>query len=118
MTVGRKITLHGEGHRFFVATSGLRSVRDKTRAYLDRDLNKREGHNFPTMLNAVEGFVTHMRAVARSDQEYFEDPNLWFNLHAFIHGKLEKTTSLIHLPGASGRQLDRGRRAESLLHDR
>jgi putative proteasome-type protease len=29
VTVGRKITLHGQNHRFFIATSGLRSLRDK-----------------------------------------------------------------------------------------
>ncbi len=30
VTVGRKITLHGEGRHVFVAASGLRSVRDTT----------------------------------------------------------------------------------------
>jgi hypothetical protein len=46
-------------------------VRNKTRAYLDRDLKKREGHNFPTMLDALEGFVRHMRA-----QLYWWNDNL------------------------------------------
>ncbi len=46
-------------------------MRNKTRAYLDRDLKKRESHNFPTMLDALEGFVRHMRA-----QRYWWNDNL------------------------------------------
>ena len=116
VTVGRKITLHGEGHQFFVATSGLRSVRDKTLAYLDRDLKKREGHNFPTMLDAVEGFVAHMRAVARSDQEYLEDSDLKFNLHALIGGKLaEDDEPHIYLVYPEGNWIEVGERTPYLV---
>jgi putative proteasome-type protease len=74
VTVGRKITLHGGGqHRFFIATSGLRSLRDKTLAYLEREMKSLEADNFPTMLDAVEAFTTQMRRVARNDQEFLKD---------------------------------------------
>ncbi len=88
VTVGRKITLHGQDHHFFVATSGLRSLRDKTLAYLDRELKTLENGTYPTMLDAVEAFTARMRAVARSDQEYLQESDLSFNLHALVGGKL------------------------------
>lgn len=88
VTVGRKITLHGEQNKFFVATSGLRSLRDKTLSFLEREMKDLEVDNFPTILDAVEAFSRHMRAVARSDLEYLQDSNLKFNLHALIGGKL------------------------------
>lgn len=90
VTVGRKITLHGEQNKFFVATSGLRSLRDKTLSYLDREMENLEADNFPTMLDAVEAFTKHLRAVARTDQEYLEESNLKFNLHALVGGKLSE----------------------------
>lgn len=90
VTVGRKVTLHGEQNRFFIATSGLRSLRDKTLAYLDREMAALETDNFPTMLDAVEAFSQQMRSVARSDQEFLEDSNLKFNIHALVGGKLSE----------------------------
>jgi putative proteasome-type protease len=90
VTVGRKITLHGKENRFFIMTSGLRSVRDKTLAYLSRDMEKLEADNFPTMLDAVEAFTIQMRKVAKSDQEHLQDSDLKFNLHALIGGQLSQ----------------------------
>lgn len=88
VTVGRKITLHGKQNRFFIMTSGPRSVRDKTFAYLSRDMDKLEADNFPTMLDAIEAFTAQMREVAESEKELLQDSDLKFNLHALIGRQL------------------------------
>lgn len=90
VTTGRKITLHGEKHRFFVATSGLRSLRDKTLTYLRREMDKLPEGNYPSMLDAVEAFTRQMRTVAKNDQSALEESDLSFNLYALIGGKLEE----------------------------
>ena len=82
VTVGRKITLHGQNHRFFIATSGLRSLRDKTLSYLDREIEALDSDNFPTMLDAVEAFAGQMRQVARADMEFLEESNKFQNWRA------------------------------------
>jgi len=92
VTVGRKITLHGQNHRFFIATSGLRSLRDKTLSYLDREIEALDSDNFPTMLDAVEAFAGQMRQVARADMEFLEESNLKFNIHALVGGRLAEDT--------------------------
>lgn len=44
VSAARKVTLIGSrGHRFFVMSSGLRSVRDKALAYLRRDMSRQSG---------------------------------------------------------------------------
>jgi len=111
VTVGRKITLHGEQNKFVVATSGLRSLRDKTLSFLEREMKDLEVDNFPTMLDAVEAFSRHMRAVARSDLEYLQDSNLKFILHALIGGKLaEDRHSHVYLVYPVGNWIEVGER--------
>ncbi|MBO6783074.1 MAG: peptidase [Alphaproteobacteria bacterium] len=116
VTVGQKITLHGNREKFFVATSGLRSLRDKTLAYLDRELRGREDSNYPTMLDAVEAFTAQMRAVARSDQEYLQDSDLSFNLHALVGGKLaEDDEPHVYLVYPEGNWVEVGERTPYLV---
>ncbi len=63
------------------------------------------------MLDAVEGFVTHIRAVARSDQEYLEGSDRQFNLHALIGSKLEKNFEPhIYLVYPEGKWIEIGER--------
>ncbi|HYD99900.1 MAG TPA: peptidase [Alphaproteobacteria bacterium] len=101
VTAARKVTLMGaNGNRFFVMTSGLRSVRDKTLAYLRRDLGK---GSFPTMLDAVTAFTRCLRVVAVEDREALEASKLTFNLHAIVGGRLaedeEPTMFLVYPEG-------------------
>src|SRR3546814_20065701 len=50
----QKLSMHGSGPaQFAVMTSGLRSLRDKTLAYLERDMRKNHATGFATMLDAV-----------------------------------------------------------------
>lgn len=89
VTAARKITILGEGkNRFFVMSSGLRSVRDKTLAYLRRDMARRPGTAYPTILDAISAFSKCLRQVSDEDREAIEAGNLTFNLHAIIGGRL------------------------------
>ncbi len=89
LSSARKVTMMGGGgDRFFIMNSGLRSVRDKTLAYLRRDMGKRRGESYATMLDAVSAFTTCLRQVAVEDKEALEASKLHFNLHAIIGGQL------------------------------
>lgn len=88
VTHARKAALFGpDQHRILVMTSGLRSVRDKTLAYLERAIN---GLDRPpaTMLDAVGEYTRCLRQVAEEDREAIEKADLAFNLHALVCGRL------------------------------
>lgn len=90
MAVARKVTMMGtEPHRFFLMTSGLRSVRDKAVAYLRREIGLQTSLNFGSMLDAVTAFANCLRAVANEDREALAESDLSFNLHAIVGGQLE-----------------------------
>ena len=85
----RKLTLHGaEDGRFMVMTSGLRSVRDKTLAYLERDMRAPGAKPFRRVLDAVDGFCNALRQVKIEDQEALEAAALPLNLHCIMGGQL------------------------------
>ncbi|NUB25695.1 peptidase [Azospirillum brasilense] len=89
LSSARKVTMVGSGgDRFFILNSGLRSVRDKTLAYLRRDMSRRRGETYPTMLDALSAFTSCLRQVAAEDKESLEASKLAFNLHAIIGGQL------------------------------
>ena len=89
LSSARKVTMVGSGgDRFFILNSGLRSVRDKTLAYLRRDMSRRRGETYPTMLDALSAFTACLRQVAVEDKEALEASKLAFNLHAIIGGQL------------------------------
>lgn len=88
MGVTRKLAMLGTGaHRFFIMTSGLRSLRDKVMTYLGRDGYFADG-GFRSMLDVVTAFGKELRVVAREDREAIEASQLQFNLHALIGGRL------------------------------
>jgi putative proteasome-type protease len=87
LTSARKMTLHGQpGAQFFVMTSGLRSLRDKTLAYLERETAATEPPR--TMLDAVSAYAGCLRRVAAEDKSAIADANLTFDLHTLIGGRL------------------------------
>ncbi|NNG05460.1 MAG: peptidase, partial [Inquilinus sp.] len=91
MAVARKVTMLGtKPHRYFLMTSGLRSVRDKVLAYLRQEIKQLPSRNYTTMLDAVGGFATCLRQVAEEDREALATSDLAFNLHAIIGGQLEE----------------------------
>lgn len=91
MASARKVTLLGDGpHRFFIMTSGLRSVRDKVLAYLAKDRDQSTDPAFSSMLDAIGAFTDCLRRVAIEDEEALAKSDLTFNLHAIIGGQLSR----------------------------
>lgn len=85
----RKATLHGpSGRQIAIMTSGLRSLRDKTLAYMDRAQRKDRPSGFTTMLEAVGAYAKALRQVAEEDREFLAHSDLAFNLHAVVAGRL------------------------------
>jgi putative proteasome-type protease len=85
----KKLTLHGhDGHKFMIMTSGLRSLRDKTLAYLERAGREGTPRGFRTMLDAVGAYCACLRRVADEDKAALEAAKLGFNLHSIVGGQL------------------------------
>ncbi|HEY9548666.1 MAG TPA: peptidase, partial [Kiloniellaceae bacterium] len=83
----QKLSMHGSvPAQFAVMTSGLRSLRDKTLAYLERDMGKNHATGFATMLDAVTAYCHCLRAVAKEDRAQLESADLAFNLHTLVAG--------------------------------
>lgn len=104
VSAARKVTMLTAGsHRFFIMTSGLRSVRDKSLAYLRREMGKPTARPFASMLDAVTAFTSCLRAVTDEDKASLEAAGLAFNLHAILGGKLsedaEPTMYLVYPEG-------------------
>ncbi len=88
LTSARKMTLHGpDGSQFFIMTSGMRSLRDKAVAYLERE-RQLEDTPYVTMLDAVGAYTRSLRRVIDEDRAAVENSNLVFNLHAILGGQL------------------------------
>lgn len=104
----RKITLHGAGgSQFFIMTSGMRSLRDKTIAYFERDQVSRAG--IETMLDAVGAYCKALRQVDDEDRAAVQRSNLTFNLNAIIGGQLagdKEATMYLVYPEGNWIQLD------------
>lgn len=91
VTAARKLSFHGPGpRRFMIMTAGLRSVRDKSIAYLERQMRERAPGGFRSMLDAVNGFAECLRRVSAEDKKALEESKLSFDLNAIIGGQLEE----------------------------
>jgi len=89
-TTAKKISIHTTEHgTFFLMTSGLRSVRDKTVAYFEETLEK-EGNEYDKMFNVVNAFGRQLRKVAAEDREPLAKSGLHFNLFSIVGGRLSK----------------------------
>ncbi|MCB0688553.1 MAG: peptidase [Saprospiraceae bacterium] len=86
-TYAKKIyTYNNTRKNLFVATSGLRSVRDKTITYFDHLLH-REDHELSQMYQVVNAFGKCLRKVAEEDKEALKDEGYKFDTHALIGGQ-------------------------------
>ncbi|MCB0666761.1 MAG: peptidase [Saprospiraceae bacterium] len=86
-TYAKKIyTYTNTRKNLFIATSGLRSVRDKTITYFDQLLH-REDHDLSQMYQVVNAFGKCLRKVAEEDKEILKDAGYKFDTHALIGGQ-------------------------------
>ena len=89
----RKASLHShQGQPFFLMTSGLRSVRDKSLTYFEEILDdvSDQAQQFDRLYKAVNCFAAQVRRVAVEDRESLEKSNLKMNMFALIGGRFEK----------------------------
>lgn len=83
----RKISVFQDEDRcFFVMTSGLRSLRDKTMAYFEEALEEK-GASLTRLFRVLNVFSEQLRQVAQEDKAVLEDSGLHFNIHAMIGGQ-------------------------------
>lgn len=88
----KQVLLGPPGAQFVAMTSGLRSLRDKTLAYLKRDMAETRPEGFRGMLEAVMAYAKALRCVAEEDRDALQISDLPFNLHAIIGGQLGTDT--------------------------
>lgn len=103
LSVAHKLTQHGPPDaRFFIMTSGLRSLRDKTVAYLERN-RAESATGYATMLDAVSAYTRCLRQVTEEDKLSLVNSHLAFDLHTLIGGQLpgdrEPTMYLVYPEG-------------------
>ena len=89
-TSSKKVfTINRNKHCFFIMTSGLRSVRDKTITYFSEMMDE-EGDKFKKLYKTVSKFGDLVKQVAKEDKTSLEENGFSFNLHAIIGGQLEE----------------------------
>jgi putative proteasome-type protease len=106
----RKLSIYRpEGGSFFVMTSGLRSVRDKTLTYFEEALAERD-EPFGRLFKAVNLFSEQLRLVAHEDRKALEDSGLTFDNHALIGGQMDRDQEhKLYLVYPEGNWVDTGR---------
>lgn len=84
----RKLSTFQQGaDTFFLMTSGLRSIRDKTVTYLEEELRARE-EPYNRLFKAANALASSLRRVAAEDGEALEKSGLTFNMYALLGGQL------------------------------
>lgn len=84
----KKISIHQHGkHSFFLMTSGLRSVRDKSLTYFEDVIQKTDKTRH--LYEAVNLFSEQVKKAYREDGDSLARSGIHFNLHALIGGQLE-----------------------------
>jgi len=111
VTTARKVEFIGPKEApILTMTSGLRSLRDKTLAYMKRDIRATDNKPFPSMLDAVEAYCRCLRRVFDEDADDLKRSKLSFNLHAIVAGKLaedEEPTAYMVYPEGNWIEIDR-----------
>jgi putative proteasome-type protease len=75
------------GHQFFLMTSGLRSVRDKTVTYFSEVL-KEKNLQYQKLYEVVNDLGDQIKKVAGEDKKTLSESGLEFNINAIVGGKL------------------------------
>lgn len=97
-TYAKKIYTYSNTRKnLFVATSGLRSVRDKTITYFDQLLH-REDHELSHMYQVLNAFGKCLRKVAEEDKKALKEEGYKFDTHALIGGQfIDDSTPELYL---------------------
>ena len=82
-----KVYQYGPKTTFFLMTSGLRSVRDKSFTYFEEALEK-QGKKFDRLFKVLNCYSEQVRRVAKEDSAALEEAGLHFNIHVLMGGQL------------------------------
>lgn len=89
VTIARKIKSFSiVTGRFFIMTSGLRSVRDKTLTYFEDDLDGGLLDECNRLYRVVNKLSDSIRKVASEDRAALQESGLGFDIHALVGGRL------------------------------
>ena len=90
MITARKVSTYriptGE---FFLMTSGLRSLRDKSLTYFEDQLDAHDPGAYIKLHKIVNAFAAKIRQVSIEDKLALDTSGLDFNIHALIGGRLK-----------------------------
>jgi putative proteasome-type protease len=75
-------------HSFFIMTSGLRSVRDKSITYF-KEIIEEDDESFNKLYKAVNAFAEQVKRAANEDKQSLKEAGLSFNLFAIVGGQLQ-----------------------------
>ena len=93
MTSAQKVSTYQNGNgAFFLMTSGLRSVRDKTLTYFEETLEIGDEPR-DKLYKVVNAFTTALRRVAVEDKVFLADSGLRFDMYALIGGQMTGDTA-------------------------
>ena len=81
-------TINKDKHSFFIMTSGLRSVRDKSITYF-KEIIEESDESFNKLYKAVNAFANQVKRAAQEDKESLREAGLDFNLFAIVGGQLQ-----------------------------
>lgn len=88
-TKAKKVfTVNNEKHSFFIMTSGLRSVRDKSLTYF-KEIIEESDESFNKLYKAVNAFSDQVKRAANEDKSSLKEAGLSFNLFSIIGGQLQ-----------------------------
>ena len=108
VTTARKVLVLTAGAgKFFIMSSGLRSVRDKVVAYVEREIAQNPNQN--NMLVIINLFTRCMRQAEREDRVRLEQSGLLYNAHAIVGGMMpgdKEPTAYMVYPEANWVEVD------------
>jgi putative proteasome-type protease len=85
----KKVSVYQQGRgSFFIMTSGLRSVRDKTLTYFEDELATRT-EPFQRLFKIVNTLAGHLRQVSQEDKGALVESGFKFDFYALLGGQLE-----------------------------
>jgi putative proteasome-type protease len=88
-TKAKKVfTVNKKNHSFFIMTSGLRSVRDKSLTYF-KEIIEESDESFNKLYKAVNAFSDQVKRAASEDKDSLKEAGLSFNLFSIIGGQLQ-----------------------------
>ncbi|MEZ4493975.1 MAG: peptidase [Dehalococcoidia bacterium] len=89
-STAKKISVHEvPGGAMFIASSGLRSVRDKTLTYFEEETAAR-GTEMKRLYQAANVLAEQIRRVRKEDGEWLDQSGLTFDIHCILGGQLEE----------------------------